>query len=130
MSKKILFVCDRFPMLQMVMERDRTAIIGGDVIRTPHRTIGFRKTPYGGQYETDQQDIIEYIRSSPQFETGDIIEVADITQLRGGKDISQQVVAGMVTSAPRESPMTAPTPAPAGDKGVAPARGPARSSVF
>lgn len=135
-KSKVLFVCDRFPMLQMVIERDRVAIIGGEVIRTPHQTIGFKKTPYGGQYETSEPDIIEFIRDSQQFQSGEIVEVSDINKLRGNKEVVQQVVTGMVTSAPRQEPTVAPEPATPVEPVVVAAKGPgaalvpARAPVF
>lgn len=81
-GKKVLFVCNKWPMLRMVYKRDRSMVIDGQVMREPQEYIGFIRTPYGGEFETDNADKIKFVRESPQFLDGMIVEVKDIEAIR------------------------------------------------
>lgn len=105
-----LFVCNKYPMLTMIYKKDSTAIINGEVIRSPLEQIGFVKTPYGGHFETNDQEKISFIRKSPQFLEGLIVEVENIEEMRKGEPQpeSHPVMQGGVGTMAREPKQAEP----------------------
>lgn len=111
-AKKVLFVCDRYPSLEMVMDRDTTTIIDGKIIKTASKYIRFVKTPYGGHFETSDKAQIAVIEASQYFRDGFIVRFAgDIEAARSGeKKHAAPVHQGMVGSGPRADDAKAKAP--------------------
>lgn len=117
----VLFVCEKYPMLNMVISHDRTAIIDGEVIRVPHESIGFRKTNYGGHYQTDNPLHIKKIRESPQYKEGHIVEVdekalKDLERKPGGQPVHQGVSGTMPRTPEPVAPVEVQKSVPAAAK--------------
>ena len=77
MPEKMVFHSLKYPQLELVMARDKTILVEGTPIKTPARWIRFLPGGYGvGEYRTDKEDEIAFLKASPEFKAGDIV-VAD-----------------------------------------------------
>lgn len=108
-SKKVIFICHRYPMLRMVYQRDRTMIIDGEVVKTPQEYIGFVKTMHGGRYETSDPKKIAWLREQPQYLEGLIVEIneSDLTKALADEQReadAHPVHVGMSGTMPRAEP--------------------------
>lgn len=111
-KETVLFVCDRYPEIRLVFKADTTTIVNGKVVTTKAHYIGFRKTNYGGQYETSDAEQIEFIRSTPEFKQGEIVEVKNIDDIRSKAKTEDRVRAGQIGTAANENQTQPPAEAP------------------
>lgn len=101
LKEKVLFLSHKHPQLVLVMQVDRQHIVGSTVVNYPPVYVRFNRGPFGGMLETDDADVVDFIRAKCKDSDSGIVEVKDRSTLKKVEPL-HKVRQGAISTAGRD----------------------------